>query len=91
LFLGFRGRDIADWCQQASVIEPIYPFQGGEFHGLEATPRPAPVNDLGLVKPVDGLGERVDAPMFVKREFELILLRRVRCRLRARCTFLCNG
>jgi hypothetical protein len=25
--------------------------------------------------------------MFVKQEFELILLRRVRCRLHARCTF----
>jgi hypothetical protein len=24
------------------------------------------VYDLGFVKPVDGLGERVDAPMFVK-------------------------
>ena len=57
--LGFCGRDIADWCQQASVIEPFYPFQRGEFHGLEAVPRPAAVNDLGLVKPVDGLGERV--------------------------------
>ena len=58
-FLGFCWRDVADWCQQASVIEPIYPFQGGEFHGLEAAPRPAAVNDLCLVKPVDGLGERV--------------------------------
>jgi len=65
-FFGFYERDIADWCQQASVIEPIYPFQGGEFHGLEAAPRPAAVNDLGFVKPVDGLGECIDAPMFVK-------------------------
>ena len=64
--LGFRGRDIADWRQQAPVIEPIYPFQGSEFYGLEAAPRPAPMNVLCLVKPVDGLGERIDAPMFVK-------------------------
>ncbi len=57
-FFCFRRRNIADWCQQASVIEPIYPFQGSEFHVLEAAPRPTPVNDLGLQKPVDGLGER---------------------------------
>jgi hypothetical protein len=58
---GFRGRNIADWCQKSSVIETIYPFQGGQFHGLEAAPRPAPMNDLCLVKSVDGLGERVVA------------------------------
>jgi hypothetical protein len=29
------------------------------------------------------LDNGIDAPMFVKQEFELILLRRVRCRLRA--------
>ncbi len=86
-FFGFCGRDIADWRQQAPVVEPFYPFQRGEFHGLEAVPRPAAVNDLCLVKPLDALGERIDAPMFVKQEIELILLRRVRCRLRARCTF----
>jgi hypothetical protein len=60
-FFGFRGRDIADWRHQAPVIEPIYPFQHGEFHGHEAAPRPAAVNDLGFVKPVDSLSERVVA------------------------------
>ena len=50
---------IADLLQAAPVIEAIYLFQRGEFHGLEAEPRPATMNGLGLMKPVDGLNERV--------------------------------
>ena len=74
----------------ARVIEAVDVLKDAGFGLATGFPTPAP-EQLGL----DGLEERldngVDAPMFVKREFELILLRRVRCRLRARCTFLCNG
>ena len=49
-------------------------------------PIPAP-DQLGLNRLEERLDNGVDAPMFVKQEFELILLRRVRCRLRARCAF----
>jgi hypothetical protein len=45
------------------MIEPSHPFQGRQFHRLLGLPRPAAVNDLGLVQPVDGLGQCVDAPM----------------------------
>ena len=70
----------------ARVIEAVDVLKDAGFGLATVFPCPAP-EQLGL----DGLEERldngVDAPMFVKREFELILLRRVRCRLRARCTF----
>ena len=56
---GFGRRDIPDRLQQPTIVEPVDPFEGCELDGLEAAPRPAPMNDLGLVEPVDRLGERV--------------------------------
>jgi hypothetical protein len=56
---GLGGRDISDRLEEASVVEPVDPFEGGVFDGLEAAPRPAPMDDLGLVEAVDGLGEGV--------------------------------
>lgn len=49
------------------MVEPVDPFQGGEFNRFEVAPRSAPMNDLGLVETVDRFGERVvvavaDAP-----------------------------
>jgi hypothetical protein len=41
------------------MVEPVHPFQGRELDGVEVLPRPTPMDDLGLVEPVDGLGERV--------------------------------
>ncbi|MCW2283495.1 hypothetical protein M2323_001267 [Rhodoblastus acidophilus] len=52
-------RDIADGFQQLAVVEPVDPFERRELDGLETPPRPAPMNDLGLVKRVDRFGERV--------------------------------
>ena len=70
----------------ARVIEAIDVLKDGGFGLATGLPIPAPDQFC-----LDGLEERldhgVDAPMFVKQKFELILLRRVRCRLRARCTF----
>ena len=57
LSLGWR--DIADGSEQAAVVEPVDPFEGGELHCLEALPWPAPVDHLGLEQAVDGLGEGV--------------------------------
>ena len=45
--------------QQPTIVEPVDPAQCGELDGLEAPPRPAPVDDLGLVETVDRLGECV--------------------------------
>lgn len=53
------GRDIADGFEQPSVIEPIYPFQGGVLDGLERAPRPTPMDHLGLEQADDRLRQRV--------------------------------
>ena len=57
--LGFGGRHVPDGLQQAAVVEPVGPFQGCVFDGLEATPRTTAVDDLGLEQTVDRLGQRV--------------------------------
>jgi len=74
----------------ARVIEAVDVLKDAGFGLATGFPRLAP-EQLGLVGLEERLDNGVDVPMFVKREFELILLHRVRCRLRARCTFLCNG
>jgi hypothetical protein len=56
---GFGGWDISDRLQEASIVEPIDPFEGCELDGLEASPRSTPMDDLGLVEAIDRLGERV--------------------------------
>lgn len=45
--------------EKSSVVEPIDPFQGGEFHRLEAARWAASMDDLGLVETVDRFGECV--------------------------------
>ena len=53
------GRDVSDGLQKASVVEPVDPFERRELDRLQRFPRSTPVDDLGLVKAVDGFGERV--------------------------------
>ena len=50
----FCGWDISDRFEQATIVEPVDPFEGGEFHRLGAAPRAAPVDYLGLEQAVDG-------------------------------------
>ena len=57
--LGFDRRDVADRLQQPAIVEPVYPFQRRELDCLERPPWPAPVDDLGFVKAVDGFGEGI--------------------------------
>ena len=57
--LGFGGRDVANGFEQPPVVEPVDPFEGRIFDGLERSPRPPPVDHLGLVKAIDRLGQRV--------------------------------
>lgn len=59
LRFGFGGRDVADGLEQAAVIEPVDPFERRMFDRLERTPRPTPVDQLGLVEAVDRLGQGV--------------------------------
>lgn len=44
---------------EASVVEPVHPLQGRDFHMLDRPPRPARFDQLGLVEPVNCLGESV--------------------------------
>lgn len=66
---GFRlgGRDVADGLEQAPVVEPIDPFEGGEFDGLEGAPRTTPMDHFGLEQADDGFRQSIDAPIEVKR------------------------
>ena len=64
---GLGGRDVADGLEQAAGVEPVDPFEGGDLDGLEAAPWPEPADDLGLKQADHRLGERVEAPMSVKR------------------------
>ena len=55
--LGFGQWDVADGLQQSVVVEPRNPLQGGHLGRFACLPGPAPVDDLGLVQPVDGLSQ----------------------------------
>ncbi len=57
--LGLGRRDVADGLHQPAIVEPVDAFQGRELDGFERPPRPAPMNDLGLVKSVDDLGQSI--------------------------------
>ena len=49
------GRDISDRFEQATIVEPIDPFEGGEFDRLGTAPRAAAVDYLGFEQVVDGI------------------------------------
>jgi hypothetical protein len=53
------GWNSADGSEQASIVEPVDPFQGGELDGFQVSPRAAAPDHLGLVEAVDGLGEGI--------------------------------
>src|SRR5688500_3758867 len=57
--LELRRWHVTKWLQQSSMIEPVNPFERGVLDGVRMSPRPATVDDLGLVELDDGLGERV--------------------------------
>ena len=37
---GLGGRNVADGLEEAPVVEPVDPCQGGEFDGLQGAPWP---------------------------------------------------
>ena len=51
--------NVADGFEQAPVVEPVHPFQGGELDGLQAAPWPAAADHFGLVEVIDRLGQGV--------------------------------
>jgi hypothetical protein len=54
--LGFGGRDIADGLEEAPVVEPVDPFEGGERHRLGLAPGAATADHLSLEQANDRLG-----------------------------------
>ena len=52
---------MAEGFEQAPVVGPVHPFEGGELDCLAVTPRAAPSDELRLVQPDDGLGQGVVA------------------------------
>ena len=56
---GFCWRDVADRLEQAAVIKPVDPFEGGKFDGFQGFPRAFPPDDFGLVESIDGFRQSV--------------------------------
>ena len=56
---GLGGRDISDRFEQATIVEPVDPFEGGEFDCLGTALRGTSVDYLRLEQAVDGFSERV--------------------------------
>ena len=53
------GWDVADRLEEAAIVEPVHPFEGGELDGLDAAPRASTADDLGLEQADHSFGERV--------------------------------
>jgi hypothetical protein len=56
-------RNVAAELVEAAVVEPVDPLGGRDLDGIQSPPRASGLDQLGLVEPVDGLSEGVDAPM----------------------------
>ena len=50
LGLELNGRHVADRLEQPLMVEPMNPGERGVLDRLEVAPRPAPVDQLGLVQ-----------------------------------------
>ena len=51
--------DVSEGFEKPSVIEPVDPFEGGEFDVLDAAPGPAAPDDLGFEQADNALGQGV--------------------------------
>ena len=51
--------DVLDGTEQAPVIKPIDPAEGGHFQILHVSPRPLAMDQFGLVEAVNRLSEGV--------------------------------
>jgi hypothetical protein len=58
-WLRLGGRNVSYRLQKSPIVELVDPFQRGELHSFEVSPRPSPMDDLGLLKAVDRFGESV--------------------------------
>ena len=56
---GLGGRNISNRFEQATIVEPVDPFESGEFDRLGTAPRTAPMDDFGFEQSIDGFSERI--------------------------------
>lgn len=56
---GLGGWNVADGFEQAPVVEPVHPLQGGKLDVFQVAQWPAASDHLGLVEAVDRLGQEV--------------------------------
>ena len=66
------GRNQADLTVQPSVVEPVDVLGDGDLEVINASPRPAVADELGLEQAVERLGEGVEAPIDVKCSGDLV-------------------
>lgn len=52
-------RDVAELAEQAAVVEPVDPFEGGEFEVVDAPPGAFVADQFGLLEPEHRLGQGV--------------------------------
>ncbi|MDP9434148.1 MAG: hypothetical protein M3P93_02720 [Actinomycetota bacterium] len=64
--LVFDGWDEADLAVEAAVVEPVDVLGDGDLEVVDAPPRPAVADELGLEQAVERLGQGVEAPIVVK-------------------------
>lgn len=62
LLLELCGRDVAEGSEEAVMIEPPYPAEGGEFEILEAGPEAWRVDQLGPLAPESHGSTSIDLP-----------------------------
>ena len=55
----FGGRDAAKLVVDSPMVEPVDPFEGGEFEVIKTAPGAFVPDEFGLVEAVDGFGESV--------------------------------
>jgi hypothetical protein len=56
-------RDVTDRAVQSAFVPPGHPLEGRQLDLLGASPRAAATDQLGLVQPVDRLGQGVVVPV----------------------------
>ncbi len=66
------GWEVAAVLVEAAVVEPVDPFGGGDLDVVDGLPRLSGLDQLGLVEAVDGLGQRVEAPIAVKQRERVV-------------------
>lgn len=65
-FFGGDGGEVVDSFVGALGVVPVHPFQGGGFDLVQVSPWSFGADEFGLVQADGGLGQGVDAPIFVK-------------------------